>query len=119
MRIKFNQDKLKKALLKEFIPDAVGGAIRGWIGDKPRAQIREFLSTDNALWDSLPDKERRIFLAYAPEDMDWFTLGWVVGEIAKDRPDIASMIMGSPGIQESLERQLGDIKVKLENHTTI
>ena len=113
MRLKLGKKQLTKALFSEFAPDFVAGGLQSLIGERTTAEIQGFLGKTDSLWDVIPEKQRQMFIAYAPDDMDWLTLSWAVSRISEKRADVGSMILGSPSLQESLTAQLDTIKANL------
>ena len=106
--------KVLKAILNTLAPppDIVEGIISKAVKDKPTKEAVDWL-TSNRIWEVLPEKSKKMFIAYCPEDLGWLNYEFVVKAISKSNIALASLILGSPSLQNRIKEQIENIKAQL------
>lgn len=110
-----DKKKVLRVILNTLAPpsDITEGLISKALEGKSVKEAVEWLATNN-IWETIPDKHKKMFITYCPEDMSWFNYNWMVKAISKSNVALASKILGSPSLQKIIEKQIESIKAQLK-----
>ena len=116
MKLKFSSRAITRGFAKEFAPDILKGILEEEVQDKTVKDFYEWIDSTN-LWDKIQPGQQQFLLSYKPWTLDWLTIDFIIGAIAKSNKTLALLITTSPELQGKLEDEIKDIKGRLESTT--
>ena len=112
MSIQFKQ-KVATAALGEIAPIIFRGVVNGWLENKTGKNFFDFLKHhvgQNWLNDLVPPRAQMRIRALIKNGLEWLTMEWFVKSIAREHPDIVSLIASSEYVRTELEAQISNIR---------